>query len=123
MKKKIIISTLFLGLLNFSQVSQAQEMITVPSTQELLNVCKYPMGTEAHSYCTGYITAIYDTYLVTRHPKLAKPFICMKHPSPTRDQVISEFVSWAEKNAQFATAPAADSTLRFLAGLFPCETQ
>ena len=98
----------------------AGEKIQVPSTQEVISTCKTPASGESRSYCTGYVTAIYDTYLVTRHPKMAKPFICIKQPAPTRDQVISDLINWSDKNPGFATEPAAESVLRFFAERFPC---
>ncbi len=115
MKKQILLmvfTTLALGL---STGSQAANMI---STQELLKDCKGANGT----FITGeiYGQAVYDTYLVTRNPKSAPEFICVKQPAPTRKEVIQEFVKWAEANTKYAADPAADSILRFLAGKFPC---
>ena len=52
----------------FSGAAQAQEKIPVLSTQELVNVCKTPASPESRSFCVGYVTAIYDTYLATRNP-------------------------------------------------------
>ncbi len=98
----------------------AEEKIQVPSTQEVITTCKTPSSPEARSYCIGYVTAIYDTYLVTRHPRSAKPFICVKQPAPTRDQVISELVSWSDKNPEYATGPASTNVLHFFSERFPC---
>ncbi len=115
MKKQILLmvfTTLALGL---STGSQAANMI---STQELLQDCKGANGT--FITCEIYGQAVYDTYLVTRNPKSAPEFICVKQPAPTRKEVIQEFVKWAETNTKYAADPAADSILRFLAGKFPC---
>jgi len=51
------------ALAAFSGFAQAQETIKVLSTQELVNTCKLPASPESRSFCVGYITAIYDTYL------------------------------------------------------------
>jgi len=115
MKKQILLmacTTLALGL---STGSQAANMI---STQELLQDCKGTNGT--FITCEIYGQAVYDTYLVTRNPKSAPEFICVKQPAPTRKEVIQEFIKWAETNTKYASDPAADSVLRFLAGRFPC---
>ncbi len=109
------LSTLFLPL-----ASHADERIPVLSTQELVKECKFPASPESRSFCIGYTTAIYDTYLATRHPQRAKPFICVKQPGPTRDEVIGEFVKFAESAPQLGTQPASGTVLGFLAMRFPC---
>jgi hypothetical protein len=86
----------------------------------LVNVCKLPASPESRSYCVGYATAIYDTYLATRHPQRAKPFICVKQPAPSRDEVIGDFVKFGQENPQTSDKPAAGVFLGFLAARFPC---
>jgi hypothetical protein len=104
----------------FSGLAHAQEKIPVLSTQELVNVCKLPASPESRSFCVGYTTAIYDTYLATRHPQRAAPYICIKQPAPSRDEVISEFVKFAQTNQQVSDKPASGVFLGFLAARFPC---
>jgi hypothetical protein len=115
MKKQILLIALTSAVLGFSTGAQAANMI---STQELLQDCKGTNGT--FITCEIYGQAVYDTYLVTRNPKSAPEFICVKQPAPTRKEVIQEYVKWAEANTKYATEPAADTILRFLAGKFPC---
>ncbi len=118
--KKIIAATLIATFLGATGLALAQEKRVALSTQELVDVCKLPASPESRSFCIGYATGIYDTYLATRHPTKAKPFICIKQPAPTRDDVIAGYVTWAGQNPQYANQPAADSGLRYLAGRFPC---
>ena len=101
----------------------ADEKVPVLSTQELVTACKLPASPESRSFCIGYTTAIYDTYLATRHPQRAKPFICVKQPAPKRDEVIGDFVKWVEANPQSADKSAAGTVLGFLAVRFPCAKQ
>ena len=118
--KKVLI---FLAAITaFSGLAQAQSNagIKVLSTQELVNVCKLPASPESRSFCIGYSTAIYDTYLATRHPQRAKPFICVKQPAPSRDEVIADFVKFGQERPQTADKPAAGVFLGFLAAKFPC---
>ena len=104
----------------FSGLAQAQEKISVLSTQELVNVCKVPASPESRSFCIGYTTAIYDTYLATRHPQHAKPYICVKQPAPSRDEVIGDFVKFAQGNQLVSDKPASGVFLGFLTTRFPC---
>ncbi len=117
MKKVLVVLA---ALAAFSGLAQAQESVKVLSTQELVNVCKLPASPESRSFCIGYSTAIYDTYLATRHPQRAKPFICVKQPAPGRDEVIADFVKFGQANQQVADKPASGVFLGFLAARFPC---
>ena len=117
MKKVLVVLA---ALAAFSGLAQAQETIKVVSSQELVNVCKLPASPESRSYCVGFTTAVYETYLATRHPQRAKPFICIKQPAPARDAVIGDFVKFAQDNPQVADKPAAGVFLGFLASRFPC---
>jgi hypothetical protein len=116
--KKILVLLATLGAI--SGAVQAQEQIKVLSTQELVNTCKLPASPESRSFCIGYTSAIYETYLATRHPQRARPFICVNQPAPKRDEVIADFVKWAGENPQAADKPAAGTALGFLAMRFPC---
>jgi hypothetical protein len=104
----------------FSGTAQAQEKIPVLSTQELINVCKTPASPESRSFCVGYVTAIYDTYLATRNPKTSQSNICIKQPAPTRDEVITGYTQWVQANPPAASGPASGTFLRFLTVRFPC---
>jgi len=117
MKKVLVVLA---ALAAFSVVAQAQETIKVVSTQELANYCKLPASPESRSFCIGFTTSVYETYLATRHPQRAKPFICVKQPAPARDEVIGDFVKFAQANQQVADKPAAGVFLGFMAGRFPC---
>jgi hypothetical protein len=116
---KRLIPTLF-AVFAFSGAAQAQEKIPVLSTQELVNVCKVPASPESRSFCVGYVTAIYDTYLATRDPKMAKSNICIKQPAPKRDDVIAGYMKWVQDNPPAASGPASGTFLRFLTVRFPC---
>jgi len=116
--KKVLVLLATLGA--FSGLAQAQEKISVLSTQELVNVCKLPASPESRSFCIGYTTAIYDTYLATRHPQHAVPYICVKQPAPSRDEVIGEFIKFSQTQQQVFDKPAAGVFLGFLAARFPC---
>ncbi len=116
---KKLIAFIF-AVIAFSGAAQAQEKIPVLSAQELINVCKTPTSTESRSFCVGYVTAIYDTYLATRNPKTSKSNICIKQPAPTRDEVIAGYMQWTQDNPPAASGPASGTFLRFLTIRFPC---
>ncbi len=116
--KKVL--AVLIAISAFSGLVHAQEKVQVLSTQELVSVCKLPASPESRSFCIGYTTAIYDTYLATRQPQRAKPFICVKQPAPPRDEIIGDFVKFAQANPQTADKPASGTVLGYLAMRFPC---
>jgi hypothetical protein len=119
MKLTLMISSTALCAV-FSNQIIAAEKIQVPSVQEVMSTCSTPASPESRSFCIGYVTATYDTYVVTRNPKWNKPNICIRQPAPTRDQVISELVNWANRHPEYSDEPAAGNVLRFFSERFPC---
>jgi hypothetical protein len=121
--KKILIltSAAMLSLPAFAAApATQQDSVRVLSTTELVGLCKQKNDAQAVSFCNGFGEGVYESYLVTRHPKKAPSNVCVKQPAPTRQQVVDEFVVWAEKNAQYNDKPAAEAALRFMAQRFPC---
>lgn len=118
---KIIV--LLAASLSLFGVAQAQDRFPVLSTQELVNTCRINANQESHGFCTGYVSAIYDTYLTTRPVRHMGPFICVKQPAPARDQVIEDFVKFSLAIPEVADKPAAGTFLSFLAMKFPCENK
>ncbi|MBU3621801.1 Rap1a/Tai family immunity protein [Polynucleobacter sp. CS-Odin-A6] len=91
------------------------------STQELVGVCTDQSSSTHQTYCDIYGQGVYDSYLVTRHPKMGPGFICVVQPAPSRREVMSQFMDWVKQNPAMNTVPAADALLRFLAVRFPCD--
>lgn len=116
MKKLVIAASLATLALGLSAGAKAANAL---STEELMGYCKSTDGS-AFVTCEIYGQAVYDTYLVTRHPKLAPNTICVTQPAPSRKEVIQEYVAWAEANPKLAKVPAAETILRFLSTKFPC---
>lgn len=119
MKKSLLLLALLSTFL-LTNISRADEKISVISSQELVNTCKPSNNPESRSFCIGYTTSIYDTYLATRHPQRAKAFICVKQPAPSRDEIITDFTKFVQANPQTSDKPAAGVFLGFLASRFPC---
>jgi hypothetical protein len=92
------------------------------STLELAGVCSDQSNPSPQVYCDVYGQGVYDSYLVTRHPKRAPEFICVVQPAPSRREVMSQFIDWVKVNSVYNSAPAADTLLRFLAVRFPCDS-
>ncbi len=121
MKKVLILaSAAAISVSAFAAPAAKQESVRVLSTADLVSVCKQKNDVQATSFCNGFGQGVYESYLVTRHPQKAPSKICVKQPAPERQQVLDEFLAWAEKNPQMNDKPAAEAALRFMAHRFPC---
>jgi hypothetical protein len=94
----------------------------VISTKELVEVCNDESSQQSQVNCDVYGQGVYDSYLVTRHPKNAHEFICVAQPAPPRRDVMNQFADWVKQNPRYNNAAAADTLLRFLAFRFPCAS-
>ena len=123
MKKTILVAgAALISVSAFAAAPAAQPQQRVTSTGEIVQLCKDKANAQVQSYCNGFGQGVYDSYLVTRHPKAAPSKICVKQPAPQRQQVLDEYVAWAEAKPAIKDMPAAESALRFLAERFPCST-
>lgn len=122
MKKTILMAGVALVSVSaFAAAPAEQPPQRVTSTSEMVQLCKDKANPQLQAYCNGFGQGVYDSYLVTRHPKAAPSKICVKQPAPQRQQVLDEYVAWAEAKPQIKDMPAAESALRFLAERFPCQ--
>jgi hypothetical protein len=92
----------------------------VISTKELVGVCADQSSSQQQVYCDVYGQGVYDSYLVTRHPKNAHEFICVAQPAPMRRDVMNQFTDWVKQNPRYNNDSAADTLLRYLSFRFPC---
>lgn len=124
MKKTILIaSTALLSVSAFAAAPAAQQPShRATSTAEMVALCKDKSNAPVQAYCNGFGQGVYDAYLVTRHPKFAKNTICVVQPAPQRQQVLDEYIAWADAKPQIKDMPAAESALRFLSQRFPCPS-
>lgn len=91
------------------------------STAAFVNMCENKKDVAAQNFCHGFGQGTYETYLVSRHPKTAKPFICVGEPPMTRQEHIDAFVKWSGSHPQYNQMSAADTILRYLGETYPCK--
>jgi hypothetical protein len=118
--KKILLAS-GLSLLAASATFATPANSEVIATGALVSLCKNTANAAEQNFCHGYSQGVYDMYLASRHPKTNPAFVCFPNPGPSRNDVISAFIGWAENNAQFSKMAAADSIMRFLTGTYPCN--
>jgi hypothetical protein len=91
------------------------------TTAQFVGFCQNKANAAEQNFCHGFGQGVYETYLITRHPKNAPAFVCMSSPAPTRQEAIDAFVKWSTANQQFNQASAADTILRYLGQTYPCK--
>ena len=84
-------------------------------------MCANKSDGAAQNFCNGFGQGVYETYLMTRHPKKARAFICMDDVSLTRQEHIDAFIKWTMVNPKYNQLSAADTILRYLGETYPCK--
>lgn len=102
-----------------SAIAQVPKAAT--STAQLVAMCTKTTDVAAQNFCQGFSQGVYETYLITRHPKKAPNFICVEKSSLTRQDYINNFVTWSGSNPKFNELSASDTLLRYLGETYPCK--
>ena len=72
MKKQIALLCLAVAS---ATVSAQQAPAANTTTEKFVTMCANTADVAAQNFCNGYGQGVYETYLVTRHPKNAPGFI------------------------------------------------
>ena len=91
------------------------------TTEQYVAYCNNKSDVAAQNFCHGFGQGVYETYVVSRHPKNAPNFICLQQNGGSRQQYIDDFVKWTAANARFNQMSAADTILRYLGETYPCK--
>ncbi len=121
MKFKFAAAGAGLLLLSAAHSAIAQVPKASTSTQEYVAMCSKKNDVASQNFCHGFGQGVYETYLITRHPKKAPPFICAENSKSTRQDYIDGFMKWSASNPKFNQMSAADTILRYLAETLPCK--
>jgi hypothetical protein len=117
MKKQIALLCLTVA----SATASAQQAPAATTTEKFVTMCANTADVAAQNFCHGFGQGVYETYLVTRHPKSAPGFICAQNSTLTRQDHINNFMKWSATQPQFKQASASDTILRYLGETFPCK--
>lgn len=92
------------------------------STQDMVSVCSQKFEPLARNFCYGFGEGVYQLHkaMLGNSPDTT---ICFKGGDKTRDQILDEFVAWANDRPDLATQPAAGTILLFLRQQYPCASK
>jgi hypothetical protein len=118
MKKQLVLLCLTIAS---ATTSAQQAPAATTTTEKFVSLCANTADVAAQNFCHGYGQGVYETYLVTRHPKSAPSFVCAQNSTLTRQDHINNFMKWSATHPQFKQASASDTILRYLGERFPCK--
>ena len=124
--KKILIATCIVLAGTTSAIAQSnKQAAAVPraqtSTEAFVQMCINKTDVAAQNFCNGFGQGVYETYLISRHPKKSPAFICAQNAGLTRQEQIDAFVKWSAANPKYNQLSAADTILRYLGETHPCK--
>jgi hypothetical protein len=94
------------------------------TTGDLVELCTSApdnaVGTAAVNFCEGFaqgaVLVEMQNMVAFRGPKL----FCLPNPPPSRNEALSQFVTWARGSPDRMSASATDGLFRFLSERYPC---
>jgi Rap1a immunity proteins len=105
--------------------AQTREEFLVRTTQDYVRVCTTspndPLYAAAMGFCHGYAVGAYHYYLAQTAGPAGKPFVCPPEPTPSRTEILTMFIAWAQQHPEYMGERPVDSLFRFLAEKYPCR--
>ena len=96
----------------------------VTKAEDLIDVCSVgpddPNYTAAANFCQGFTVGAWQYYQALMEKPGHKPFVCLPEPSPSRNQLVGEFVTWGKAHPEYASSHATDAMFKFLSEKMPC---
>jgi hypothetical protein len=101
MKTKSIAWMMAFAIGSPQAMALSTENFTVTTTRDLVQLCEASPSDAlydvAKGFCLGYIDGAMDYHSALTGESKFKPIVCPDEPL-TRDQVVAEFLSWANTN-------------------------
>jgi Rap1a immunity proteins len=104
--------------------AQTRDEFLVRTTQDYVRICSTspndPLYAAAMGFCHGYAVGAYHYYQAQTAGPQSKPFICPPEPPPSRSEILTMFIAWAQEHPQHMSERPVDSLFRFLAEKYSC---
>jgi hypothetical protein len=122
MRQFFVVALLATGLGSAGAWAAQPLPIHTNTAGELADVCSVAPHTagadERINFCHGFAQGAIDVEL--SHAGDKKPF-CFPKPSPSREETISQFVSWVRSMPDRRSLPSTEGLFRFLGERYPCK--
>jgi Ssp1 endopeptidase immunity protein Rap1a len=111
------------GLPNLAQAAVTEEHFQVKTAADLVALCSAEqseqMMTAAANFCHGFAVGVYQT-LQAQQAAMPTKLFCVPNPTPSRNEAIAAFVTWARASPAVMSQAAPDAILRYLTQKYPC---
>ena len=101
-----------------------EDTFQLHSTSDLVDLCSAapfdPMMTAALNFCHGFALGVFRVLDEEDAAKRINKLFCIPDPSPSRAQVLADFVQWAKATPGVLQQRPADGLTSYLAKTFPC---
>jgi hypothetical protein len=108
-------------------LAASRESFQVSTTADLLALCEAAPGQEnyvaAIHFCEGFASGAYQYYLALAARDPSERYVCLPDPTPSRDKIKADFVSWTKANPSALGDRPVDSIFRYLGQAYPCAAQ
>jgi hypothetical protein len=125
MRRIVWIITLAVCLWPLISGAQARDEFLVRHTQDYVRICTTsendPLYPAAMGFCHGYAVGAYHYYLAETAGPQGKAFICPPEPPPSRSEILTMFIAWAQQHPQYMGERPVDSLFRLLTEKWPCR--
>jgi hypothetical protein len=119
----LILPALALAPLGAARAAVTEANFQMRTAADLVTLCSAtpddPLGTAAVNFCHGFAVGVYQT-LSEEQAAMSQKFFCAPQPTPSRNQAIASFVSWARANPSALGERPADAIADYLTTRFPC---
>ncbi len=97
----------------------------VDTTQDFINLCLVPADDPYYvasvHFVHGYLVGAYHYYAAQAAGPKGNKFVCLPENLPSRNDVVTMFLQWAEDHPQYMKEMPVETVFRFLVEKWPCK--
>jgi Rap1a immunity proteins len=112
------------GVAGSARAAVTEEHFQVKTAADLVALCSTEQSeqlmTAAANFCHGFAVGVYQT-LQAQQAGMRTKLFCVPNPTPSRNEAIAAFVTWAKASPSVMSEPAPDAILRYLTQKYPCS--
>lgn len=101
-----------------------EDTFQLKTTSDLVELCSDapsdPMLTAALNFCHGFALGVFRVLDEENAAHRINKLFCIPNPTPTRSQVLTDFVQWAKSAPGVMDQRPADGLSAYLAKTYPC---
>jgi len=96
----------------------------IKNAQDLVDLCSAPESDPLQDasihFCHGFASGAWQYHVAQASGPDGVRLVCMPEPSPTRDEAVAGFITWAGAHPKNMSEPAVEALFRYLVEKYPC---